>query len=149
MKNISSLLDQYQGFLVDIWGVIHDGEEIFPGTLDCLSYLKKQGKPVVFLTNSPRRSGPICDYLATKGLKHDLYQDILSSGEFFYQDLKHQALPNFTGTTPKLFCIDEFCDDYIFHGANVEIVDCVSKADFLISVFFMFVDRFDFRFLLW
>ena len=132
MKSISKLFDQYEAFIVDIWGVVHDGGDVFSGTVECLQYIKRQQKPLIFLTNSPRRSAALVKLLGTKGLKSDLYYSILSSGEFFYHQAKNNLFPNFSGERPKLFCIDEFPDDYIFQGLNVEKVDSLSKADFLV-----------------
>ena len=47
MKNISSfksLVKNYDFFLFDHWGVLHNGHKKFPQAEECLKYLKKKIK---------------------------------------------------------------------------------------------------------
>ena len=53
---IAELAPHFDGFILDLWGVIHDGVAPMPGAIDCLSRLKDAGKRVVLLSNAPRRS---------------------------------------------------------------------------------------------
>jgi glycerol 3-phosphatase-2 len=50
------LADQYDGFLVDLDGVVWLGHEMLPGAVETLGELSASGKPVAFVTNSPRLS---------------------------------------------------------------------------------------------
>lgn len=49
-----ALADLYDGFLVDIDGVVLLGEEPIPGAVEALGALKDAGKPYAFVTNNPR-----------------------------------------------------------------------------------------------
>ena len=49
-----TLADQYDGFLVDIDGVVLLGEEALPGAVEALGELANAGKPYAFVTNNPR-----------------------------------------------------------------------------------------------
>ncbi len=49
-----ALADQYDGFLIDLDGVVWLGHELIDGSAETLNSLKAAGKPVVFVTNSPR-----------------------------------------------------------------------------------------------
>lgn len=50
------LADQYDGFLVDLDGVVWLGHDMLPGAVETLGELSTSGKPVAFVTNSPRLS---------------------------------------------------------------------------------------------
>ncbi len=50
------LADRYDGFLVDLDGVVWLGHEMLPGAAETLNELREEGKPIAFVTNSPRLS---------------------------------------------------------------------------------------------
>lgn len=50
------LADQYDGFLIDLDGVVWLGEDFIEGAVATLELLAQEGKPVAFVTNSPRQS---------------------------------------------------------------------------------------------
>jgi HAD superfamily hydrolase (TIGR01450 family) len=50
------LADLYDGFLIDLDGVVWLGHEPLPGAVETLNQLTREGKPVAFVTNSPRLS---------------------------------------------------------------------------------------------
>ena len=81
MSGFGALAQDYDGFIVDLWGVVHDGVQPFPGVVDCLARLRDAGKRVVFLSNAPRRPAGIAAMLANMGVTPDLYHAIMSSGE--------------------------------------------------------------------
>ena len=37
---IRDLAQNYDGFIVDLWGVVHDGIKTYPGVIDCLTQLR-------------------------------------------------------------------------------------------------------------
>lgn len=51
-----ALADQYDGFLIDLDGVVWLGHELIEGSAAALEALSEAGKPVAFVTNSPRIS---------------------------------------------------------------------------------------------
>jgi HAD superfamily hydrolase (TIGR01450 family) len=50
-----ALADQFDGFLVDLDGVVWVGREAVPGTAEALRWLLGAGKEIVFVTNNPGR----------------------------------------------------------------------------------------------
>jgi HAD superfamily hydrolase (TIGR01459 family) len=87
-KNIRSIVDNYDAFLIDLWGVIHDGVTAYPGVNECLSNMKDAGKKIIFLSNAPRRAFRAAEGLARVGVPDDLYDHIITSGEVTYEYLK-------------------------------------------------------------
>ena len=41
---IAGLAPRYDGFILDLWGVVHDGVAPLPGALECLKTLKEIGR---------------------------------------------------------------------------------------------------------
>ncbi len=76
--------DQYDGFICDVWGVLHDGVAPYPGVADCLRRLRDLGKPVVLLSNAPRPSPLVAHHLAGFGYVHGPdghYDRLITSGD--------------------------------------------------------------------
>lgn len=51
-----ALADEFDGFLVDLDGVVWEGREFLPGAVDALTQLLAAGKEIVFVTNNSVRS---------------------------------------------------------------------------------------------
>lgn len=132
LNNLLPLCAQYDGFLVDLWGVIHNGRELLSGVRDSLFYLHEQKKNVVFLTNSPRRSHNIIGLLSAFGIERNLYKEIFSSGDLLYRDLLACSAGVLKNLKPRCLCIDELSDHSFFENLNIELVESVHKADFIL-----------------
>ena len=52
IPGVAALALRYDGFILDLWGVVHDGTAPFPGVLDCMGRLIAAGKRVVLLSNA-------------------------------------------------------------------------------------------------
>ena len=48
IKTISEIVSSYDIFFIDLWGVIHNGVNLFDKSLDTLAFLKKQKKKIFF-----------------------------------------------------------------------------------------------------
>lgn len=85
--SLASIASKYDGFILDLWGVIHDGTALYPGVNACLESLRRQEKKIVFLSNAPRRAAKVEEKLNELGISPDLYDHVLSSGEVAYRFL--------------------------------------------------------------
>jgi HAD superfamily hydrolase (TIGR01459 family) len=72
---------KYSHFLVDLWGVVHDGHSLYPQAKEALEKLNKLEKQVIFFSNSPRRKLYIEAALHKMGVTENMYTDIITSGE--------------------------------------------------------------------
>ena len=87
LPGIGGLIDAYDGVILDVWGVLHDGAKPFPFVLDTLHHLKAHGKKTLVLSNAPRRAVPVSHRLTDIGIARDLYDHIHTSGEETWQHL--------------------------------------------------------------
>ena len=88
VETLEEIEDKYNIFFIDLWGVIHNGLELFGNVKTVLKRLKKKNKIIFFITNAPRRSYVIADQLNTFGLSKIFYDQIVSSGEITWLSLK-------------------------------------------------------------
>lgn len=81
IQGLNEVIENYDGFIVDVWGVIYNGENLYPAALTCLESLKRKGKKIVFLTNSSQLKKNLTDKLSALGLDKGLYHDIVTAGD--------------------------------------------------------------------
>ncbi len=119
---LEEIEDKYNVFFIDLWGVIHNGLELFKNVKNVLNRLKKKNKIIVFITNAPRRSNVIADQLNDFGLSKKFYNNIISSGEITWLSLKK----NFE--KKKCFMIGPPRDFHLIEGLDIEVVEDYSKG---------------------
>lgn len=68
-------------FIVDLWGVVHDGVRVFDGVLEALAALKARDRRVVFLSNTSRAGSGVDAMLEKLGVQRCLYDHVLTSGD--------------------------------------------------------------------
>jgi glycerol-1-phosphatase len=79
---MGSLAEIYDGFIVDLDGVVHVGWQPIPGAVEALSSLIGAGKGVAFLTNDPRYARTtVAARLRAWGLPIDL-DSVVTAGWF-------------------------------------------------------------------
>ncbi|WP_084044675.1 HAD superfamily hydrolase (TIGR01459 family) (plasmid) [Ensifer sp. WSM1721] len=89
IDGLSEVADQYRGVIVDLWGVLHDGEVAFPDAISALDALRSNGLAICLLSNAPRRARQVAERLTSMGLGPSKYNHLLTSGEFVYEALEN------------------------------------------------------------
>ena len=120
--SLEEIEDKYNVFFIDLWGVIHNGLELFENVKNVLNRLKKKNKIIVFITNAPRRSYVIADQLNDFGLSKKFYNNIISSGEITWLSLKK----NFE--KKKCFMIGPPRDFHLVEGLDIKVVEDYSEG---------------------
>lgn len=133
LEGIAPVADRYDGFVLDLWGVVHDGKKPYPGVPEALAELKARGKAVVFLTNAPRRAWFVQGMLDRMGLDRALYDGIMSSGEVSWRHLKDRKDPWFARLGRRCVHIGPERDLSVVEDGVAEIVEDVAQADFLLN----------------
>ncbi len=139
MKYLSSLKEiskNYNYFIFDIWGVLHDGSKAYPNVIETLKFLKDSGKNICFLSNAPRRASKVEAVLSNLGIGKDLYNFILTSGEAAFLDLQKNQQENFKKFSNKYYYIGPDKDLDLLDGLNYERVANASEAGFVINTGF-------------
>ncbi|WP_375326708.1 TIGR01459 family HAD-type hydrolase [Candidatus Tisiphia endosymbiont of Nemotelus uliginosus] len=79
-KHITAILDDYDAFLFDLWGVVVEGSYNYPGVVDNVNHVINSGKKVIFVTNAPRNITHLLTKLTDWGINASK-EMIISSGE--------------------------------------------------------------------
>lgn len=135
-SGISDLVDLYDYFIFDVWGVVHDGRETYPGVIEAISLIRKKGKKICFLSNAPRRAARVEDVLNKFGVTRNLYDFVLTSGEATFLDLQKNQENNFSKFGKKYFYIGPKKDIDLLHGLNYQMSQNPADADFAITTGF-------------
>lgn len=81
INGLNELIDNFDTFILDQWGVLHNGGDAFPEAIAALKFLKSKNKKVVILSNSGKTGTFSYGRLADSGISRDLYLDVLTSGD--------------------------------------------------------------------
>ncbi|MBR0644986.1 TIGR01459 family HAD-type hydrolase [Plastoroseomonas hellenica] len=133
LDGIADIAEHYDAYVLDLWGVIHDGRAPYPGVLDALAKLRERGKRVVFLTNAPRRAWFIDGMLERMGVARGLYDETMSSGEASWRMLRDRKHPFFAGFGHRAFHIGPERDLSVVEEGVAEIVPTPEEAEFLLN----------------
>ncbi len=123
MHRISGLREiarDFDAMLIDQFGVIHDGQKLYPGAVEVLAELRGLGIPVVVMTNSGKRAAPNTARVVKMGIAREHFVDCVSSGEVAFQSLDVRTA----------FLIGKDGEDYGFDP--VRFVDDPAEAEVML-----------------
>jgi len=124
-EGLSSIVDNYQLFYVDLWGVVHNGVSLHQEAIKTLNEIMKKNKDYVLLTNAPRPNHAVKSFLEKLGMQKEIRDHVFTSGEAALNYLKK----NLSGKTffhvgpPKDF--DLFKDFKKMKLENIEECDYI------------------------
>ncbi len=78
---LSALADRYDVLLCDVWGVIHNGRESWPGACAALARWRTEVGPVVLISNSPRPASDVIAQLDGLGVPRESWSAFVTSGD--------------------------------------------------------------------
>jgi HAD superfamily hydrolase (TIGR01459 family) len=90
---LEEIISNYDALIVDLWGVIHDGDKLYPGVAETLRVLYELRKPVLFLSNAPRVSAKARENLNRLKIPPAHYLDIVTSGQVAHDLLARDPAP--------------------------------------------------------
>jgi len=130
---LRELAPHYDGFILDLWGVIHDGVAPMPGAVDCLRSLMESDKRIILLSNAPRRADDVVRRITRIGVPAGLYHHVMSSGEEAWQHLRRRDDPFYAALGRRCLHIGSERDIEIRHGLDLEFVDTAEEAEFVLN----------------
>jgi HAD superfamily hydrolase (TIGR01459 family) len=80
-SSISSVAPDSKAWLVDIWGVLHNGARAFPAACAACQTFRAQGGIVVLISNAPRPFPAVVPHLTSLGVPADAYDTGITSGD--------------------------------------------------------------------
>lgn len=133
LDRIAPLAERYDGFVLDLWGVIHDGVKPYPGAVATLAALRRAGKRTVLLSNAPRRAGAAQAAMRAMGIADDLYDGILTSGEAVHLALRDRTDPWFARLGRRFLHVGPERDRNVFDTLDLDEVAMPEQAEFVLN----------------
>jgi HAD superfamily hydrolase (TIGR01459 family) len=145
INGLSDIVDRYDTFILDMWGVLHDGKRPYRSVLTTLQRLHDKNKRLVILSNSSKRQNQSIRMLTKLGFDVSWFDHILTSGEYTHGLLNNNELGNnnawlqrhhYLHQKPKTcFCLGSGDGDrqYIESCTCWSMVDSVEQASLLLA----------------
>ena len=80
-EGLRAIVNEYDLFFIDIWGVIHDGIKLHKEAIKTLDKIEEAKKDYVLLTNAPRPNATVKIFLNKMGMNKDIQEKVYTSGE--------------------------------------------------------------------
>lgn len=116
LDGIGALVERYQVFLLDQFGVLHDGTNPYPGAVEALSALKRAGRTIVLVSNSGRRARPNEARLLKLGFQPGSWDQFVSSGEIAWRSFHGMAISGTLSPNTKCLLISREGDRSAIEG---------------------------------
>ena len=133
LGGFAALAEEFDGFIIDLWGVVHDGVNALPGAAACLARLRDAGKPTVMLSNAPRRSTALRAGMRRMGIDDSLYGEIMSSGEAVHLALRDRPDAWWSSLGNRVFHLGPERDRNVLAGLDLDFQDIPDTADFVLN----------------
>ena len=89
---LRSIAKNYDLFFIDLWGVVHNGINLYKKAIETLIEIDKFKKNYVLLTNAPRPNSTVQIFLKKLGMDNKILENIYTSGEAALSYLKNNHL---------------------------------------------------------
>ena len=129
---LAELAADFDGYILDLWGVLHDGEQAFPWALDCMARLRVENKRTLILSNAPRRAAAVVERCAELGLTPDTYDALMSSGEDTWRHLDERRDDWYAALGERCYHLGPERDHGMRKGLNYRFVNELEVADFIL-----------------
>jgi len=133
LQGFAPLAERYDGFVLDLWGVIHDGVNAFPHAVDTLDHLRRARKRVLLLSNVPRPNAAVQAMMRGMGIPDSLYTDILTSGEAVRHALQSPPDLWWAELGPRVFHLGPERDRPVLGGLPLTRVETPAESDFVLN----------------
>ena len=131
VDGILAIADQYDSFVFDQFGVLHDGKHLYPNAIEVLKFLKSRHNKILVLSNSGRSAAANFARLASFGIDAGQIDAILTSGDTAKAHrLPHYVLEKGVKCYP-ISSPNEAPDSLISAVKNLQIVDNIADCDFV------------------
>ena len=134
LPGLAALAADYDGFLLDVWGVMHQGGPAYPEALACLRRLREAGKRVVFVSNAPRLAPQVEAVLGAKGVQARLYDAVVASGDAARQALADRARSSADGLGSRYHLLGPPGSDDLLEGLGYTAAPDIARASFLLGI---------------
>ncbi|TIL23302.1 MAG: TIGR01459 family HAD-type hydrolase [Mesorhizobium sp.] len=132
LDGIGALVERYQVFLLDQFGVLHDGTDPYPGAVEALSALKRAGRTIVLVSNSGRRARPNEARLLKLGFEPGSWDQFVSSGEIAWRSFHEMEISGKLRPNTKCLLISREGDRSAIEGLSFTLTGDGDDAELVL-----------------
>ncbi len=125
-EGLRSIAHNYDLFYIDLWGVIHNGINLYDKAIITLNEISKLKKDYILLTNAPRPNKTVKNFLKKMGMDNEIVNNVYTSGEAALSYLKK------LDKTKKFYHIGPPKDFDLFLDFKKNKTNSMSKAEYLL-----------------
>ena len=136
IKSLSDIVEQYEAFILDQWGVMHDGFKGYPDAISCIKKLIELDKKLIIISNSSKRKKTTIKKLPKLGFNPNNFIEVMTSGEMIWQCLYTRTDPLIKKLSKNCYYLSDLKnkDELEFKdGLNFNFVKDINKADFILA----------------
>ena len=134
IKSIEEIINDYDNFIIDQWGVMHDGTFGYEHAINSINILNSNNKNLFIISNSSKRSKSSIDRLPKLGFKKNSLLTTVTSGEMIWQLLKKESLDDKNKKNCFHIYDKEKEDGLDFRdGLNFNFVEKIEEADLILA----------------
>ena len=137
MKVINSILDiidSYDNFILDQWGVMHDGKTGYKHAIDAVRHLEDKNKKLFIISNSSKRKKSSEDRLPKLGFNKNLFSNVLTSGEMIWEAINKEYF-NFLDKKKCFHIYDTSKEDGLDFrkGLNLTYTENIAESELILA----------------
>ena len=136
INSFSEISDKYDVFILDQWGVIHDGHYGYDHAIDAVKHLIYKNKQLIIISNSSKRRISSINRLKDLGFDKNHFVEVMTSGEMIWQELKDFS-HKYDFKTKNCFHIfdssKEDGKDFRIGLEKFKFIDNIKDADFILA----------------
>lgn len=125
LEHLSEIYSSYETFVIDLWGVIHNGIILNTKAIEVIENLSKKSKKIVFLSNAPRPSEQVKKFLKKLKMEERLLKHVVTSGEAAMKAINENRFGKF------FYHLGPSRDDSIFYKVKNNKTD-LKSSDFIL-----------------
>ena len=125
-SGLESIINDFDLLFIDIWGVLHNGINLFNDSVYALDQIERLNKEYVLLTNAPRPNSTVIKFLKKMGLDQSKCDKVFTSGQaaLKYLNSDFKKLKFYHIGPPRDFDLFKLFEEYK--------VDTIEDCDFLL-----------------
>ena len=136
INSFSKILDKYDFFILDQWGVMHDGHKGYKHAINAVNKLIIEDKKLIIISNSSKRKISSVNRLKDLGFNKNDFIEVMTSGEMIWQELFNFSI-KYDSNLKNCFHIydnsKEDGKDFRIGLEKFNFVSNVKEADFVLA----------------
>ncbi len=87
IESIDDIISLYDVFILDQWGVMHDGYKGYDHAVSAVEKLNRENKKLIIISNSSKRKLSSIGRLKSLGFDKNHFIEVMTSGEMVWQEI--------------------------------------------------------------